>query len=528
MDPSRRQLLEAGTLGALWLGAGCGRRVSATPSATGSPARAPADLEIALKATRAQVALDGSTARATDVLRFEGKVLAGAATALSQDDAGYLGPTFRVRPGQRVRVAFDNDLQEPSIVHWHGLDVSEENDGHPRFAVEAGARRQYDFRVDDRPSTYWYHPHPDGRTGYQVAAGMAGLFLVTDGDDSARGLPAPDFDLPLVIQDRLIDANGQLVYAPNPMLGFLGDRILVNGRTDASFDVRGGSYRLRLVNGSNARIYKLAWSDGRPMQVIGTDGGLLTAPITRPFVMLAPGERLELWTDFVSPQPSEGVWLESRAFDIGGGMMGGGMMGGGMMGGGMMGGGMMGGGTSRGTSLANGTPFRICRFTVKGKGTRLSLPRRLSPVQWRSPDEVANRGQPRRFAVSMAMMRWVLNGQLFEMTDVAANERIRLGITEDWEFSNTAGMMTTAHPIHVHGGQFQIVERQVSPAWRAAAATTDDGLIADGWKDTFLLRPDERVRIRVRFARHAGLFLYHCHNLEHEDMGMMRNFRVEA
>jgi FtsP/CotA-like multicopper oxidase with cupredoxin domain len=114
------------------------------------------------------------------------------------------------------------------------------------------------------------------------------------------------------------------------------------------------------------------------------------------------------------------------------------------------------------------------------------------------------------------------------MEDVAANERIRLGVTEDWEFSNTGGMMTTAHPIHVHGGQFQIVERQVSPAWRQAAATTDDGLIHDGWKDTFLLRPGERVRIRVRFSRHTGLFLYHCHNLEHEDMGMMRNFRVEA
>ncbi len=518
MDPSRRQLLEAGALGALWLGAGCGRRVSTPPGAMNSPTRSAPDLEIALKATRGQVALDGSSTRGTEVLRFEGRVVAGASNALVQDDVGYLGPTFRVRPGQRVRVAFENGLQEPSIVHWHGLDLSEENDGHPRFAVEAGSRRQYEFRVDDRPGTYWYHPHPDGRTGHQVAAGMAGLFLVTDGDDSARGLPAPDFDLPLVIQDRLIDADGQFVYAPNPMLGYLGDRVLVNGRTEASFDVRAGSYRLRLVNGSNARIYKLAWSDGRPMQVVGTDGGLLASPISRPFVMLAPGERLEIWTDFVSPQPSEGVWLESRAFDIGGGMMGDGMMGGGMMG----------GIASGGPSLANGAAFRICRFVVKGVGTRLLLPRHLSPVLWRSPEEVVNRDQPRRFAVSMAMMRWVLNGEPFDMAEVAANERIRLGVTEDWEFSNTTGMMTTAHPIHVHGGQFQIVERQVSAPWQKAAATMDGGLVDDGWKDTFLLRPGERVRIRVRFARHAGLFLYHCHNLEHEDMGMMRNFRVEA
>jgi FtsP/CotA-like multicopper oxidase with cupredoxin domain len=211
--------------------------------------------------------VDGASGSATDVLRFEGTRLAGPSDALGQDAGGFLGPTFRARPGQRVRVLFQNDLPERSIVHWHGLDVAEENDGHPRFAVEVGGHREYDLRIENRPGTYWYHPHPDGRTGYQVQAGMAGLLIVGDGDDAARGLPSPDFDLPLVIQDRVLDAGGALVYAPNPMLGFLGDRILVNGRTDASFDVRAGSYRLRLLNGSNARIYKLGWSDGRPVQV---------------------------------------------------------------------------------------------------------------------------------------------------------------------------------------------------------------------------------------------------------------------
>ena len=192
-----------------------------------------------------------------------------------------------------------------------------------------------------------------------------------------------------------------------------------------------------------------------------------------------------------------------------------------------MGGGMMGGGGSS-TSPPNGAAFRVCRFAIGGKGPRLPLPRRLSPPEWRSPGEVVNRQNPRRFAVSMARMRWILNGAPFDMTEVAANERIRLGATEDWEFSNPGTMMATAHPIHVHGGQFQIVQRTVAPEWRGVAATTDDGLVDDGWKDTFLLRPGEQVRIRVRFARHAGLFLYHCHNLEHEDMGMMRNFRVEG
>jgi FtsP/CotA-like multicopper oxidase with cupredoxin domain len=519
---SRRQLLEAGALGALWLGTGCDRTGSAAPAPSGAPAKDPADLEVRLRAAPARVLVDEASESPSDVLRFEGTRLAGPPGALVQDGRSYLGPTFRVRPGQRVRVLFQNDLSERSIVHWHGLDVAEENDGHPRFAVDGGGHRGYDLRIENRPGTYWYHPHPDGRTGYQVQAGMAGLFIVSDGDDAARGLPAAEFDLPLVIQDRIIDASGGLVYAPNPMLGFLGDRILVNGRTGASFDVRAGSYRLRLLNGSNARIYKLAWSDGRPVQVIGTDGGLLAAPLARPYVMLAPGERVELWADFAGLGEGHESWLESQPFTIGGGMMG--MMGGGMMGGGMMGGGMMGGGRS----LPNGSSLRLCRFAVKGKGTRLPLPRHFSPLDWRPAEEVVNRAEPRRFSVSMAMMRWVLNGALFAMEEVAANERIRLGVTEDWEFVNPGGMMTTAHPIHLHGGQFQIVERRVAPGWREAAATMDDGLVDVGWKDTFLLRPGERVRIRVRFARHTGLFLYHCHNLEHEDMGMMRNFRVET
>jgi FtsP/CotA-like multicopper oxidase with cupredoxin domain len=196
--------------------------------------------------------------------------------------------------------------------------------------------------------------------------------------------------------------------------------------------------------------------------------------------------------------------------------------------GGMMGGGMMGGG---GGGPANGSPMRLCHFSVRGKGVTRPLPRQFAPVHFRPAEEVSNRGAPKSFEVSMTMMRWVLNGRPFEMTEVAPNERIKLGATEDWEFSNVAGMgmgMATAHPIHLHGGQFQVVSRVVAPAWQAAASTLGKGLLDEGWKDTFLLRPGERVRVRVRFANHAGLYLYHCHNLEHEDMGMMRNFLVAA
>jgi FtsP/CotA-like multicopper oxidase with cupredoxin domain len=474
------------------------------------------DVEVALRATVGAALLDPASGRPTEVWRFEGRLIKGPADALVTSTDGYLGPTFRVRPGQRVRIRFDNALAEDSIVHWHGLDVSVENDGHPRFAVGPGDHYAYDFQVTNRPGTYWYHPHPDRRTGPQIYAGLAGLFIVSDGDDEARGLPGPPFDLPLVLQDRLLGDLGELVYAPDAMVGMLGDRIFVNGRPSPTIDVKAGSYRLRVLNASNARIYKLAWSDGSPMTVVGTDGGLLQAPTSRPYLMLAPGERVELWADFGRAPAGDDLWLESHAFAVGGTQM---------MG---MGGGMMRSG--RGGPV-NGSPMRLCRFSVHGKGLTRPLPRQLAPVHFRSAEEVINQGAPRSFEVSMMMMRWVLNGRPFGMTEVAPNERIKLGATEEWEFWNLGGMgmaMATAHPIHLHGGQFQIVSRAVAPAWQAAASTMTDGLLDEGWKDTFLLMPGQRVRVRVRFANHAGLYLYHCHNLEHEDMGMMRNFLVEG
>jgi FtsP/CotA-like multicopper oxidase with cupredoxin domain len=300
-------------------------------------------------------------------------------------------------------------------------------------------------------------------------------------------------------------------------MGFLGDRLFVNGRQTPTLEVREGTYRLRVLNGSNARIYKLAWSDGSPLMVIGSDGGLLATPVPKTYLMLAPGERAEIWADFGRGPTGTDVALQSLPFSAGGmGMTGG------------MGRGMMGGRRGGGSGLADGAAFRVCQFSVRGPGERLSLPQRLEAPRFRSPEEVANTRDPRQFQLSMAMMRWLLNGRTFGMTDVAPNERINRGVTEDWVFSNLAGMMAMPHPLHIHGGQFQVVGRAVDPAFQGAFATVADGLVDEGWKDTVLLMPGERARLRVRFPNHLGLFMYHCHNLEHEDLGMMRNFRVEG
>jgi len=505
--------------------------VTLPPSAqTTAPAAAAADLELALKATRGQVGiLPGAE---TAVWRYQAELLAGDPASVVALPGSYLGPILRVRQGQRVRVRFTNDLPEPSIVHWHGLLVPDAMDGHPRFAVGAGQSYAYDFQVVNRAGTYWFHPHPHRLTGGQAYRGLAGLLIVSDDEEAALGLPQGEYDQPLVIQDRQFDAQNQLVYLAqgggmmdggmDQMMGFLGDRILVNGQPDFTLPVATRAYRLRLLNGSNSRIYKLAWRDGKPLTVIATDGGLLEQPVQRPFVMLAPGERVELWADFAGRKSGDELFLDSQKFV---GAEGAELMGG-------MGG--MGSMMTQPAALPNGAAFPVARFRVaraaQGGQTRRQ---RLARIERYRLADAVNAARPRQVVITNRMMAWLLNGRSFEMSGVAADEVGRVGELAVWEFVNqrNPGQMMEqngmAHPLHIHGTQFQVLERQALPELRAGFESVRAGYVDEGWKDTVLVMPGERVKVLLKFV-HPGLFLYHCHNLEHEDQGMMRNFRVDA
>jgi FtsP/CotA-like multicopper oxidase with cupredoxin domain len=379
---------------------------------------------------------------------------------------------------------------------------------------------------------------------------LAGLFLVSDDEETAAGLPTEAYDLPLVIQDRAFDADNQFVYLTNgmmdQMMGFLGQDILVNGQFNFALPVATRAYRLRLLNGSNSRIYKLAWSDGTPLTVIATDGGLLEKPIRRDYVTLGPAERVELWVDFRDYQVGTELQMQSLAFSgaEAGGMMGtGGMehdmggMGQGMMGGmehdmGGMGQGMMGGRMNN--SLPNGSPFPVFTVRVERQETEtLSLPEQLSTIERQPVEQTLNSNNPRVFRLFMVNMNWTLNGRTFEMEGVTAEETVQLNTSEVWEFVNEpgqGGMMADfmVHPIHIHGVQFQILERQIVPQQSAGWESVRAGYVDEGWKDTLLVMPGERVKMLLKFEDYAGLFLYHCHNLEHEDMGMMRNYLVRG
>ena len=245
------------------------------------------DLEINLRAiTSEQAVFQGSKTR---VWRYVGEFVQGDLNALQPVAGSYLGPVLQFKPGQKVRINFFNDLPEKSIIHWHGLHVPSVMDGLPDQAVGPGKGYVYEFEVNNRPGLYWFHPHPDMRTGFQAYQGLAGLILISGEDEAKLGLPAAEYDLPLVIQDRLIDAQNQWVYPASMMelmAGALGDHILVNGKPDLTLPAAATAYRLRFLNGSNARTYKLAWDDGAPWTVIATDGGLLEKPVSRPYLML--------------------------------------------------------------------------------------------------------------------------------------------------------------------------------------------------------------------------------------------------
>jgi FtsP/CotA-like multicopper oxidase with cupredoxin domain len=480
----------------------------AGPQQTASTSFVP-DVDLALTAAPGEVPM--LPGEATRVWRFTGSVLKGPAGALQTLPNSYLGPTIRVRRGQRVRIRFSNRLPEPSIVHWHGLDVPSAMDGHPHTVIDPGTEFVYEFEVTNRAGTYWYHPHPHGRTGPQVYRGLAGLFIVSDDEDAALGLPSDEHEITCVLQDRRVDAQNQLVYLESgmnsmmtTMHGFLGDRILVNGHERPSLALATRAYRLRVLNGSNARIYKLAWSDQSPMTVIGGDGGLLERPVRQRYVTLAPAQRVELILDLsgqaigttlqLLSAPFPAPEADSMAMSMG--------------------------------SVPNGAPLSLLAITVaREERAPFRLPAKLSTfgASWQR----AAATPVRRITLSFQAGQWLIGGRTFEMMDAASDETVAAGSTGVWELANVGGMMgmQMAHPIHLHGPQFRVLGRTGGSV--ATASSLREGIIDEGWTDTVLVMPGETVRIQVTFTRHPGLYLYHCHLLEHEDMGMMRNFRVQ-
>jgi suppressor of ftsI/bilirubin oxidase len=446
----------------------------------------------------------------------------------------YQNPILRIESGSRFTASLDNAMPEPTIIHWHGLHTPAAMDGHPASTIAPGGRYEYDFTVRNRGGTYWYHTHAHGLTAKQAYNGLASFFLVDD-DDQRRLAKALDLrlgvtDLPLVIQDKQFDAQGKLLYQPNAqesMMGWLGDVVLANLTPNAVQTVSPRTYRLRLLNGSNARIYRLAFVTGRKQldfTVIGTDGGLIERPESVTEAFLAPGERLDVLFDAGQAQIGTDIFLKSLAFDPmeneGPAMPGMAGMAGMEHGAGHAAPGVA---SSR---LLLGVEFNVLKLSVTaGERIVAKLPATLSKVS-AIPLQGATQ---RKIELSLKNMRFLINGRTFVMDEIAFD--VKRGAVEVWSISNP--ILGMPHPMHIHGFSFQVLERLNSPAQVSSSARFGKGRTAGdlGWKDTVLVWPGETVRIAIDFTHDFPgdqTYLLHCHNLEHEDAGMMINFRVKG
>ena len=497
------------------------------------------DLELVAKPGSAPI-LPG---RETNVWRYSAKLLSGPGNTLTPIAESYLGPIMRFAKGQKIRIRLRNELSERHITHWHGLHVPHLMDGHPDYAIDPGESFVYEFEMLNRAGMHFYHPHPHEATATQVYRGLAGAIIVSDEEEHALELPSGEFELPVVIQDRTLNDANQLIYSGGmhmSMFGFYGERILVNGRADARFDVASRAYRLRVLNASNARIYKLAWDDGTPVTVLGVDGGLLEAPEAKPYVMLAPGERLDVWADFSGRAVGSKLTLRSARFYGALPRMAERMMGGMMM----------------DSDLPPGGDYSIVVFNVaRAVSDSPVLPKSLAKITRRRAEDAANVNNPGTIKISEAPMSMLLNGQPYD-DDIQAGERFPVNTTQIIDIFHDHGagggggmgmmgrgmggmgmgrsmmgggmgmMFSMRHPIHLHGQQFQIIRRAFGGNDEAYASVRE-GLVDGGLKDTVLVSPGEQIRIIKPFEDFRGRFMFHCHILEHEDMGMMRQFSVD-
>lgn len=383
-----------------------------------------------------------------------------------------LGPVIKVSRGEEVRMHIANELGEETSIHWHGLEVEGTKDGGPHQVIFPESTWEPVFTIDQPASTLWFHPHVIGNTAIQVYYGLAGLLIVEDENSKSLNLP-DDYgvnDIPLILQDRSFNQDGSFLYFDNRMDGAYGDYIMVNGAINPYLEVNQIKMRFRIVNGANARNFDLRLSDGKEFHQIASDGGLLEKPLLAGSLFISPGERAEIIIDFSKYDEGDNIQLVSDN-------------------------------------------DQVMTFHVGGKTPDATvIPEVLSTIEKLDENQVT--GVKTIQLDGMGHMV-TLNGRKFDIDRI--DDNVVLGDTEIWEISASRAMMmgSPGHPFHIHGTQFQVLSRNGKEPEENEK----------GWKDTIFVRADETVRIIVKF-KHKGVFMYHCHILEHEEAGMMGQLEV--
>ncbi len=397
----------------------------------------------------------------------------------------YLGPTIRLKRGEEVALRWLNRLPESTTMHGHGMHLPAAMDGNVHQVIEPGRSWVARYRVDQKPCTNWYHPHIMDRTAQHVMLGLGGMIFIDDEESAALPLPKRYGidDIPVVVQDRLFTKEGYFAYPQNMMTvmhGFSGDTLLVNGTIAPYFEAEEGLLRLRLLNASNARIYRFALGDGRPMHLIAGDNSFLERPEKVDEVLLSPAERAEVVLD-LKGMSGRDLFLVDRESGAG-----------------------------------------VLRIRVgKAATARSEIPQRLTRLE--SVEKVRPTGSRRFDLAARGPGRLVINGKAMDPQRI--DEKVPLGAYEIWTVRNVGmgmeRMMGMKHNFHMHATHFRILERNGSASgvrpWER------------GYKDTVFLAPGDEAKLLVRHTDYADAkvpYMYHCHILEHEDAGMMGQFVV--
>ena len=407
----------------------------------------------------------------------EGEVafLNGVKTKTYGVNADFLGPTISVQRNDTIKINVKNSLKETTILHWHGLKVPGVNDGGPNREIIPNDSWTTEYKINQRSSLCWYHPHTHEKTAIQVYKGIAGLFIIEDEESLKITLPKEYGvnDIPLIFQDRRFNHNGQFLHKQSMrdiMMGVTGNIFLINGVINPYLEVNPTLIRFRILNGSNARFYSFIFSDNRTFYQIAGDSSLLPKPVSLKRLILSPGERAEIVVDLSNLAGKEIFFKDSL----------------------------------KKTSLL--------KIKVKNvKREPFILPKKLTTItEYKNLKNV----HKREFILNMRHGWLGINGKQMNMKRI--DEKVILGQIEIWTIKNPNRM---PHPFHIHGCSFKILSRNSRPAL----------LNESGLKDTVLLYGRETVKIAIQFEYEATKnypYMYHCHILEHEDAGMMGQFTV--
>jgi bilirubin oxidase len=412
----------------------------------------------------------------------------------SYNNMGYLGPTLILQQGDNVSFNITNNLTDTTTVHWHGMHVPAMWDGGPMNTILPGQTWQPHYTVMNKAATCWYHSHMHMKTLDQVTKGLAGMIIVKDPVEAALNLPRTygTDDFPIVLQDRDFDGGYHLHNPP------LGSTMTINGTADPYLSAPAQVVRLRLLNGSNERSYLFGFSDNRNFSVIGIDQGLLEAPVTKSKIRISPGERIEILVDFSADQGSS-VYVMNYGTQLGLGVSGG-----------------FHNGPGGGNGPLDSTDVQMMKVVVGAPTASpvLTIPSSLVTIDYVDTMMVSRTRTKLITSPLFPGGPYTIDSTLYDMNVI--NDTILLGATEIWEMTNHSQLM---HPMHIHDITFNIISRNGVPVQAHEK----------GWKDVVDVEVGETVRVVTQFLDFADpmyAYMFHCHILEHEDMGMMQQFIV--